>query len=824
VGFDLTDALSPGDLLIPLPETPDAWSAPLPGLPPLPPIQSVFVNAPPLEGLFGGAADDIGTEPAPELADPTAQPDRESAGERVSRLAAQAARPFLWMAKKLLGVVPWVAPRRTMWNDLEDWVDEKLGAASDRLSSARERALKKLLEELEKDPDQGLKHALPLASAGLHRGIAPPSSQLGSRDPNFDLGRVGGGRSLDAWDVSSNYQQELRRHYMELANREVQLGRHRRAAYIYAELLGDLSTAAIVLKNGGHAAEAALLYRDHLHRPLEAAGCFVEAGQYLEAVKLYEEGKRWDRLAALYRRMEDAEKAAAAFEIWIQELLRSDDPRQAAEILRNELKDRKRALEILEGAWPSSRQAVACIETALTLRAETGEHEESIRLVKSLVKSTGADRLHHLLALFGSVQKTYPDRRIRSLAEDLGRREIARLLPTVPDGQRSRLIRHLTALSPEDTLLSRDGLRHLDTKAKAAAKGTTMVPLGAAERGVVGKIALETVFTHPLPEGLSLSQLRGAAAGSDTVCLVGYHRQKAELVAFLGTPASSKPFFTRLHWALSPSVWASTPVPLLATTRHDSGYLLHLPAAPAALHAQEVPGTGNGRGRLAMKTGSPSWLADPIWAAAYDADGLMWVLRMTRVGWRLSQFSTTGTLTADRTLPVLDDEPVPENPFPMAVTNRHLVLAVRDRVLIFDFSDAASLEPEELVFSGPVTGLVQPPVWSSPRVAVATQETVSLLYLGGDRPHIVPVSDDLTAPGMAFGQDGALHVVSGSVGQVIYADRTRAHRRWQFDLPRPVLALLPGGELWSFVTVDEDWTVRQWRYEGRHLNQTSSAT
>ena len=71
---------------------------------------------------------------------------------------------------------------------------------------------------------------------------------------------MGGGGPVDFWMMSPEYSQRLATIYRELANREISLGRHRRAAYILAELLGDLSAAAATLADGGHFREAAVLY------------------------------------------------------------------------------------------------------------------------------------------------------------------------------------------------------------------------------------------------------------------------------------------------------------------------------------------------------------------------------------------------------------------------------------------------------------------------------------------------------------------------------------------------------------------------------------
>ena len=86
---------------------------------------------------------------------------------------------------------------------------------------------------------------------------------------------------------------QLRAKYMELAGREMRLGRYRRAAYIYAHLLGDLTNAAAALIAGKHWREAAVLYRDRLKRPEMAAKCLEQGGLWAEAIEFYEQLERF---------------------------------------------------------------------------------------------------------------------------------------------------------------------------------------------------------------------------------------------------------------------------------------------------------------------------------------------------------------------------------------------------------------------------------------------------------------------------------------------------------------------------------------------------
>ena len=96
---------------------------------------------------------------------------------------------------------------------------------------------------------------------------------------------------------------------MELAGREMRLGRYRRAAYIYAHLLGDFTNAAAALVAGKHWREAAVLYRDKLKRPEMAAKCLEQGGLWAEAIEFYEQLGDFEKVGDLYAQLEQPEEA-----------------------------------------------------------------------------------------------------------------------------------------------------------------------------------------------------------------------------------------------------------------------------------------------------------------------------------------------------------------------------------------------------------------------------------------------------------------------------------------------------------------------------------
>ena len=198
------------------------------------------------------------------------------------------------------------------------------------------------MDMLNKDPDQGLQYALPLDGASAPgRGFAKPTSRLIRRLVDFTLRS----RSVpaDPWFVSASMRQNLAARYRELADREIRLGRHRRAAYIYASLLGDWGASAAALKAGGYYREAATLYQERLKRPFDAAVCLEEGGAWDEAISIYEKLGLHEKVGQLYRKLEQHENADRAYQAAIAWHVQHGDIMAAARLWEVELRQPEEA-------------------------------------------------------------------------------------------------------------------------------------------------------------------------------------------------------------------------------------------------------------------------------------------------------------------------------------------------------------------------------------------------------------------------------------------------------------------------------------------------
>jgi tetratricopeptide (TPR) repeat protein len=424
-------------------------------------FRSIILAEPPgIEDIFGEESEEIGSEKDEDLPPAPGEPKEDP----LSKAKRRAQNLFARNVSKLLGQMPHQGARNWL-NGIEDWANRQIQGVSSQLERLRNKELHRLLHMLDVDPEAGLRHAIPLNDFA-HRGRGPAGARLGEHNLNFDPRRMGGGPA-DYWSISKDLQAELTRRYRAMANRESQLGRHRRAAYIYAELLGDLGSAATTLKQGGFFREAAVLYEERLHNPLAAAQCLAEGGLLQEALERYEKLGRWLEVADLYERLGNQAKAEAALRLVIKQRLGSGDIVGAADLLEKRLKAVDEALVLLEEAWPRSRQAIQCLSAQFAILGRAGKPDAALERVMKLRRETLSGSYQEPLAgLMVDVATTFPDQRVRHVSEDLARVLISRLITasSFPDSKASDLVRLLYRLAPGDRLLPRDGNRHLASR------------------------------------------------------------------------------------------------------------------------------------------------------------------------------------------------------------------------------------------------------------------------------------------------------------------------------------------------------------------------
>jgi hypothetical protein len=282
--------------------------------------------------------------------------------------------------------------------------------------------------------------------------------------------------------------------YRELAAREIRLGRHRRAAYIYAELLGDLSSAAGTLESGRHYREAATLYRDKLKRPNEAARCLELGGFLDDAAELYVELGMMEQAADLYVRLERPDEAERLLKNWAAQLAHQGHYVRASEVFHQKLHDVDSALDVLDAGWnQAGATSDACLERLFVLLGESARHDAAATRVAALRDSTEpGSRLQIVARVLSGVARNYIDQTVRDDASDATRVVVARRLPISSPTESSQLLASIRTLAPQDRLLGRDCDRFVKQRENSLRRQSANKQRRTKGLSLVGSFSLES--------------------------------------------------------------------------------------------------------------------------------------------------------------------------------------------------------------------------------------------------------------------------------------------------------------------------------------------
>ena len=628
------------------------------------------------------------------------------------------------------------------------WLMGKGSSATRRanLEERRKRELARLLRLLDKEPDQGLRFALPIAGKP-HRGLAPPSDKLGRRDTNFDLQRLGGGPA-DFWDIHPEQRNQLVARYRQLADREVALGRHRRAAYIYAELLGDVVAAATALSAGGHWREAATLYREKLLRPWEAARCLERGGLWAEAVVLYEELQAFEKAGDLYARLEQAEDAAAQYRKAVTRHRAGGDFVAAARLLDDKLKLPSEAARELAAGWPSSAQAAECLRGMFRLLGRLGEHDKARAWVEYLLREpVPPGREVRLAEALADTATAYPDRAIQAVAADGTRILTARLLPAASRADTRQLLDVIARLEPQDRLLGRDCQRYLQQR-PLAARPMAARPSRRGTLTLVGRIEL--------PAGIEWDS---ALASGDTIYAAGGRGTEIVIVRCSVTGTIQELPGPPWH---AESLPAHVPIMLAAQPTGDDRLIVHVFASTVPRQPRTFPATD--AFQRTVTVGSAAGLERFTLALERTPTGTTWLLdkrneMLTLIGLGADDKPLTTRVLAPMSEWHRADLSQSFCPWPLLVRNEIAYVGFGDRLLIVT---ARARQPEVVEIGRAVTRLCGSAPNAPLRLAVSCARG-GLLYRGDSsgRGPLEPFATDLVCPVTAFTAAGDLVAADG---------------------------------------------------------------
>lgn len=451
------------------------------------------VIAPPPAGARAFAAADPGPPPPPDFIRIAAQ-EREPDPQLTSLRDDIGTKAPTDLAPPKPPAPP--PPPRSVWRRWTAFLSRVFGSGPRRpartaaprppsdLQHRREQAIDRLLDLLARDPDAGLRYALPLGG-DPGRGVAPPSTSLRERSTNYVAHAVGAG-AVDGWELDWRRQSSLRSQYLAAARREEELGRHRRAAYVYATLLRDFREAAHVLERGGHHREAAELYRERLREPLEAARCFERGELWSEAAAAFEAADDFGRAAEIHDRIGAPAEARALRRRWVDRLVARSAFLEAAEVLERKLGAVDEALELLDRSPPDLARGTA----AFAVLGRAGRHAEALRRIGVAQRPPDPDAdVASTLRLLGSVALGYVDAAVRAAASDAARVVAGRRLAEDPLADPT-IVRLLPEPPEKDAVFRRDVARFVESRRAAATQG-------ARKRG---RIALRSRGKFAIPQ------------------------------------------------------------------------------------------------------------------------------------------------------------------------------------------------------------------------------------------------------------------------------------------------------------------------------------
>jgi hypothetical protein len=774
VAFSPTQVLKVRDLLTVPAISADEWNRAVPGTALNNRLWSIeAAETPNIDDVLEMARDDIGSE-RPEV-DRMPRSPHEASGSILGKLTGMGMLGAAHAAKWLAKFAPANAQNPTWVNKLQDWAGDTLEKISQSMTASRNREIARLLNLLEKSPDEGLRFALPMT--GNNRGVAPPSNQLVKRDTNFSLSGLRGSGPADVWDIPFEYQQQLTARYRELAQREIALGRHRRAAYIFASLLGDIAAAATTLADGRHWREAAVLYEQKLNRPEEAARCLRQGGLFSEAIVIYERLGLFETIGDLYQQLEQPDDAVTAWRTAADRRLLAGDRLDAARILERKLSLPEEAYACLVEAWPNPPQAEPCLTEAFALLGRHAYHDKALQLLAELPGRTQKTRLFPTLVENLSTQShAYPDIGVRRAAVEQTRVVAAEQLEVANEVEARRLAHAVGRLVPEDRLLARDVHRFLQRRKANQPRQLKLTSPGRDKLKLVRELQLPNL------------DWKVADANSEGLYAAGYRDRELSVVRMAWTTAEVE--LLDSPWMVEPAqtqmavLLAVDPLGLAPLVVHPLGSTLPLvtrkfPHNPAFSVDGEVK---THRGLFASSLAAVYSGRETLHVADYKPDHAITISVFVSATTRMQ-----GLMSID-----LKEEPAADQdivmPLPMIVRGGAVCVGLGSQLF---FVTREGL-PRAIPMPSAIRQLVGSAPHTRPRLAASLDEGAVMLW--GETPNAptTTFAFDMPCPKIAFTRNGWLAAASDQQVEVyrLLDTELQLHARLEHS----------GGELLSVVT------------------------
>jgi tetratricopeptide (TPR) repeat protein len=252
--------------------------------------------------------------------------------------------------------------RKRLTKKPDTWIND-LQKEFEELAKRNQKHLDRLLNLLDKNPDEALKYAIPLDMNGAQRGSGTAPFDLLKRWYDFSLFRDPINRPAFSGTASlpADAFNQLHSRYLKIAQELIKEKDYKRAAFIYMKLLKNYLLAAQTLEKGGFYQEAASVYLKYCNNKLKAAECFEKGNMIANAIELYKELNQYEKVGDLYTSIQHKEDADFYYQKVVDNFLQHQQYLKAALVCKQKMGNVTAAQELLLAGWKSNNDSFNCL-------------------------------------------------------------------------------------------------------------------------------------------------------------------------------------------------------------------------------------------------------------------------------------------------------------------------------------------------------------------------------------------------------------------------------------------------------------------------------
>jgi hypothetical protein len=318
------------------------------------------------------------------------------------------------------------------------------------LERRNQKQMDKLLDLLKNNPDEALKYAIPIDENGSVRGGEKSEFDLTRRWSDFSLfGNQTQGRGSGSIDLGDNFH-VLRNQYNLTAQKLIEEKQYHKAAFVYMKLLKDNHSAASTLENAGFYQEAAVIYTKHCHNKQKAAECYEKGNMTNDAIELYKELNKFEKVGDLYASIRKQREADVYFEKVVDEYKERGQYIKASLIYKEKMHNATGGQQLLLQGWRTNKDAPNCLASYFA----------NINDIKQLKTEIAAIYAHDLNnqnseAFLQVIQNEYNKKNeLSDYIKEMAYEVIAAQIPTNP-----LIVSEMKGFNKNDKELVKDALR-----------------------------------------------------------------------------------------------------------------------------------------------------------------------------------------------------------------------------------------------------------------------------------------------------------------------------------------------------------------------------